>query len=272
MLSIVLTLSIVLAGCSGTEKPADTGVGQQQSETQDSSWEEIKTKGKFIVGLDDTFAPMGFRDDKGELVGFDIELAKEAAKRMGVEVEFKPIVWSTAITELQNKNIDVIWNGLTITDERKEKIAFTKPYMENKQDLVVAVGSPIKSKKDLAGKIVGLQDGSSSEHALQKDEVTFKSIKEVKKYDSNDEVLMDLKAGRIDAAVIDDVVVRYYIQKRAGEYEIVDEPFSAEEFGVGLRKSDVSFLNELQKALDEMKEDGTSSKISQEWFGEDVVK
>jgi len=280
VLAVVLAFSMVLTGCSGT-KPAENQAAQQSDEkdnaaannqSEDKSWEEIKQKGKFIVGLDDAFPPMGFKDEDNNIVGFDIDLAKEAAKRMGVEVEFKPVVWNTVILDLQNKNIDVIWNGLTITEERKEKIAFTKPYMEDKQILVVAKGSDIKGKADLAGKKVGLQDASSSEEALAKDEATYKSIGEIKKYTSNDEVLMDLKAGRIDAAVVDEVVGRYYISKHADDYVILEDHFGFEEFGVGVRKEDVSFLNELQKTLDEMKADGTSAEISKKWFGEDIVK
>jgi len=280
VLAVVLAFSMVLTGCSGT-KPAENQAAQQSDEkdnaaannqSEDKSWEEIKQKGKFIVGLDDAFPPMGFKDEDNNIVRFDIDLAKEAAKRMGVEVEFKPVVWNTVILDLQNKNIDVIWNGLTITEERKEKIAFTKPYMEDKQILVVAKGSDIKGKADLAGKKVGLQDASSSEEALAKDEATYKSIGEIKKYTSNDEVLMDLKAGRIDAAVVDEVVGRYYISKHADDYVILEDHFGFEEFGVGVRKEDVSFLNELQKTLDEMKADGTSAEISKKWFGEDIVK
>jgi len=280
VLAVVLAFSMVLTGCSGT-KPAENQAAQQSDEkdnaaannqSEDKSWEEIKQKGKFIVGLDDAFPPMGFKDEDNNIVGFDIDLAKEAAKRMGVEVEFKPVVWNTVILDLQNKNIDVIWNGLTITEERKEKIAFTKPYMEDKQILVVAKGSDIKGKADLAGKKVGLQDASSSEEALAKDEATYKSIGEIKKYTSNDEVLMDLKAGRIDAAVVHEVVGRYYISKHADDYVILEDHFGFEEFGVGVRKEDVSFLNELQKTLDEMKADGTSAEISKKWFGEDIVK
>ena len=280
VLAVVLAFSMVLTGCSGT-KPAENQAAQQSDEkdnaaannqSEDKSWEEIKQKGKFIVGLDDAFPPMGFKDEDNNIVGFDIDLAKEAAKRMGVEVEFKPVVWNTVILDLQNKNIDVIWNGLTITEERKEKIAFTKPYMEDKQILVVAKGSDIKGKADLAGKKVGLQDASSSEEALAKDEATYKSIGEIKKYTSNDEVLMDLKAGRIDAAVVHEVVGRYYISKHADDYVILEDHFGFEEVGVGVRKEDVSFLNELQKTLDEMKADGTSAEISKKWFGEDIVK
>lgn len=258
-LIVAIAAGLLLTGCSAGNK-------------DDNSWKEIKEKGYFVVGLDDAFPPMGFRDENNNIVGFDIDLAKEVAKRIGVDVKFQPVEWSGVTQELNGKKIDLIWNGLTITETRKKEIAFTNAYIEDKQILVVAKGSDIKSKKDLDGKVVGLQAGSSSREALDKDEETLKSIKDVVEFSTNDEALMDLKAGRVDAVIVDEVVGRYYIAKKKDDYEVLDDNFGVEEFGVGIRKSDKSFLNELQKALDDMKKDGTSAEISKKWFGEDIIK
>jgi polar amino acid transport system substrate-binding protein len=225
-----------------------------------------------VVGLDDHFPPMGFRDEKNELVGFDIDLAKEAAKRLGVEVTFKPIDWAAKESELNGKRIDVLWNGLTITEERKANILFTKPYLENRQIVVVTEKSPIKAKAELAGKVVGVQDGSSAVDAVQKDATTGKAIKELKKFADNVTALMDLSAGRLDAIVVDEVVGRYYTAKKPGEYRVLDENFGTEDYGVGTRKDDTELMAKLQKAMDDMKADGTSAKISTQWFGRDIIK
>lgn len=241
-------IGLLVAGCGSTEKK------------------------KIVVGLDDNFPPMGFRDDKNNVVGFDVDMAKEASKRMGIEVEFKPIDWNSKEVELNSKRVDVLWNGLTITEKRKENIAFTKPYMENRQIIVVNTNSVLKGKADLAGKVVGVQEGSSSVEAVEKEEAILKSFKELKKYSDNVAALMDLKNGRLDAVVVDEIVGRYYISKKAGEYVILADNFGSEEYGVGLRKDDKELLTKLQKALDEMKKDGTSAKISKQWFGEDIVK
>ena len=166
-------------------------------------------KKKIVVGLDDHFPPMGFRDDKNNIVGFDVDMAKEAAKRLGMEVEFKPIDWNSKEAELNGKRIDMLWNGLTITEKRKENILFSNAYMENKQIIVVAAKSPLKTKASLAGKVVGVQDGSSSIEAVEKEAAVAKSFKELKKYPDNVAALMDLKAGRIDALVVDEIVGRY---------------------------------------------------------------
>ena len=225
-----------------------------------------------VIGLDDNFPPMGFRDDKGELVGFDIDLAREAGKRIGVEVQFKPIDWSAKEAELTGKRVDVLWNGLTITEERKANILFTTPYLENHQIIVVTEKSPVTTKAQLAGKVVGVQDGSSAVDAIQKDADTAKSIKEIKKFGDNVTALMDLSAGRLDALVVDEVVGRYYTAKKPGEYSVLEENFGTEDYGVGTRKDDTELMAKLQKAMDEMKADGAAATISTKWFGKDIVK
>jgi polar amino acid transport system substrate-binding protein len=225
-----------------------------------------------VIGLDDNVPPMGFRDDKGELVGFDIDLAREAGKRIGAEVSFKPIDWNAKEAELNGKRVDVLWNGLTITEERKANILFTTPYLENHQIIVVTEKSPIKTKAQLAGKVVGVQDGSSAVEAIEKDAAAAKAIKELKKFGDNVTALMDLSAGRLDALVVDEVVGRYYTAKKPGEYRVLEENFGTEDYGVGTRKDDTELMAKLQKAMDEMKADGAAATISTKWFGKDIVK
>ena len=155
---------------------------------------------------------------------------------------------------------------------RKPNILFTTPYLENRQIVIVGEKSPIKAKAELKGKIVGVQEGSSAVDAIQKDEKAAKAIKELKKFSDNVTALMDLSTGRLDAIVVDEVVGRYYIAKKPGEYRVLDEHFGTEEYGVGTRKDDTELMAKLQKAMDEMKADGTAAKISTTWFGKDIVK
>ncbi|WP_373899463.1 amino acid ABC transporter substrate-binding protein [Haloimpatiens sp. FM7315] len=255
ILSVTLILSTLLLGCGSTKEKVN-------------SMEAIKEKGKFVVGLDDSFPPMGFRDDNGEIAGFDIDLAKEVAKRIGVKVEFKSVDWDGVVLSLKNKDIDVIWNGLTITDERKEKIGFSKAYLKNRQIIMVNKNSVIESKMDLSKKSIGVQMGSSSEEALNSEKDVVSSLKDVKKYSNNTEALLDLKAGRIDAVVIDEVVGRYYMTKKPLTYEVLEDNFGEEEYGVGYRKEDKEFGEAIDKALDEMKKDGTMDEIYKRWFKE----
>ena len=258
----LLTLGAVLAGCSKQE-PAAPAAAPAPAPVAVT---------KIVVGLDDNFPPMGFRDEKNELVGFDIDMAKEAAKRLGLEVEFKPIDWSAKEAELSGKRVDALWNGLTITEERKQNILFTAPYMENHQIIVVPAGSAIKAKADLAGKVVGAQEGSSAVDAIKKEEAVYKSFKELKTFGDNVTALMDLTTGRLDAVVLDEVVGRYYTAKKPNDYAVLDDHFGTEEYGVGTRKDDTALLAKLQQAMDAMKADGSAARISTEWFGKNIIK
>ncbi len=234
-------------------------------------WSKIEEKGVIVVGLDDNFPPMGFRGEDGEIVGFDIDLAKAAATKLGLQAEFKPVDWDGIVMSLNKGDIDVIWNGLTITPARREKIDFSPAYMANRQIVVVAVGSTIKTLDDLAGKSVGLQLGSSSQKALDDNEKVKNSLDEQRKYANNTEALMDLAAGRIDAVVVDEIVGRYYIAKKPGLYLVLEQNLGQEEYGVGMRKADKEFVKKLSDAIQELKVDGTADDISQKWFGESVL-
>ena len=260
LLMLSLTAGVLLSGCGNKDSaPA----------AQSAAAPALPTK--IVIGLDDNFPPMGFRNEKNELVGFDISMAQEATRRMGIEAEFKPIDWSAKEAELNGKRVDMLWNGLTITEERKKNIAFTSPYMENHQIIVVPKSSTIKTKAELATRVIGIQDGSSAIDAVQRDPIAA-SFKELKKFGDNVTALMDLSTGRLDAVVLDEVVGRYYTAKRPDDYAVLEDNFGTEEYGVGLRKDDSELLVGLQKALDEMKADGSAARISTEWFGKDIIK
>ncbi|MBR6708973.1 MAG: transporter substrate-binding domain-containing protein [Clostridia bacterium] len=177
----------------------------------DTSLQYILDKGTLILGLDPAFPPMGYTDDKtGELVGFDIDLAKEVCKRLGVELKLQPIDWNAKEMELTNKNIDCIWNGFSINDERIAALTLSKPYLANAQIVMVPEGSAIKTKADLAGKTIGLQGGSSAYEAVAADAI-FSSIGKVEEYVDNLTAFLDLQTGRIDAFVVDRVVGEYML-------------------------------------------------------------
>ncbi|NLN14052.1 MAG: amino acid ABC transporter substrate-binding protein [Tissierellia bacterium] len=261
LIILTLVLSLLLTACGNKEESLDT-------------WNEIEERGTIIVGLDDTFVPMGFRDNNGNLIGFDVDLAKEAISRMGLEVEFQPIDWNLKEQELDSGNIDLIWNGYSISEERKEKVNFTKPYLDNKQIIVALSSSDIETIDDLASRIVCTQNSSSALQAIESSGLkeSFKDG-EVILFDTYTEAFMDLEAGRVDVVVADEVLAKYYISERGEEnYKIVDGDFGDEEYGVGVRKGDKTLLEKLNQALDEMKADGTAAEISEKWFGENIVK
>ncbi len=260
---LIICMFFAAAAVAGCTKPVSKKV---------STLEDVKAAGKFVVGLDDGFAPMGFRDEDGNLVGFDIDVAKEVAKRLGVDVEFVPIDWDSKEFELESGNIDMIWNGLTITEKRKQQMAFTDPYLDNRQIIVVLMDSEIKGKADLAGKKVGLQTESSAKEAVMADTETYESLGEMVEYPGNFEALQDLKAGRIDAVVVDEVLGKYYFTKNPGIYKVLEDNFGTEEYGIGMRLDAKDLVEEFNKILKELKADGTMTQISIKWFGEDIVK
>ncbi|WP_017754464.1 amino acid ABC transporter substrate-binding protein [Calidifontibacillus oryziterrae] len=252
VLAIIMVISII-SGCSS-----------------DSAGNVENEDNTLIIGIDDKFAPMGFRDENNEIVGFDIDYARAAAEKMGLEAKFQPIDWKTKESELSSGRIDLIWNGYTITDERKEKVLFTKPYLKNAQVVVTIADSDITKLADLEDKIVGLQSLSSASDALNANPIKDK-IKTVTEFADNVLALNDLKSGRIDAVVIDEIVINYYMTKEQQTFKVLEESLAPEEYGIGVKKGNEELLNKLQAALDELNADGTAAQISTKWFGEDKV-
>ncbi|HBI93312.1 MAG TPA: amino acid ABC transporter substrate-binding protein [Terrisporobacter glycolicus] len=224
---------------------------------------------EIVIGYDNTYFPMGYLDDNGKTVGFDVDLATETFKRLNVNVKFQSIDWSMKETELNSGNIDAIWNGYSLTQERKEKVTYTDAYMKNSQLIVTLKDSPIKNKEDLKGKIIGTQQGSAGQEALEKDTKVLKSLDgSPVLYDTFDKVFRDLEAGRINAIVGDETLVKYYISKKGEEkYKILDDNFGTEDYVVAFRKDDTELRDKVNKTIKEIKKDKTFDEIYKKWFG-----
>lgn len=233
---------------------------------------DVETNKDIIVGLDDAYPPIGFRDDQGNIVGFDIDLAKSAFERLGYTPTFKSVDWEGVILTLQNKEIDVVWNGMTITDSRKEQIAFSNPYIFSNDIFIIKNSDNIKSSMDLNGQTIGVQAGSSQEETLLASDLAD-SVK-INSYSSNDEAFLDLKAGRISALLADGYTGRYYLtslSKADNIFSSIDAGFEKSYAGVGIRKEDTDLVSQINQALAELIKDGTASQISEKWFGEDII-
>ena len=241
-----------------------------KKDKEDNSVEELVKRGTFVLGLDDSFPPLGFRDEKNQIVGYDIDLAKEVASRLGVKFKAQPIQWDAKEQELNTGKIDCIWNGFTITKERQEALSFTKAYLDNEQVVVVKANSGITKLADLKGKKVGLQSGSSAQEAVD-DTPSFKSsVKEVVMFKDNLMALNDLEIGQVDGVVMDSIVANYSITATKKPFAVVSEALATEEYGIGFRKSDVKLRDKVQQILEEMQKDGTVTAISKKWFGKDI--
>ena len=262
----------VFAGCTSQGESSTAGDSQSDSSSQSQSESGAQNgeKTEFIVGLDVSFPPMGFMSEDNEIVGFDIDMAKEVAKKLGLELKLQPIDWAAKEMELNNGNIDCIWNGMTVTEEREENMLLLRPYMANNQLIVVAKDSPIATKADLAGKIVAVQTDSSGELALNNDPIKDE-VAEVVSMADYVSALNDLKIGRIDAVIIDEVVARYYVEMEPENFTIIEESLQEEEYAIGFKKDNTEFAQQVQEAFDEVVAEGTAAEISEKWFGKDIV-
>jgi len=265
LLTLVGMAVMSLAGCT-----------QLASNPTVDNWDKYQQQKSITVGFDNTFVPMGFEEKNGNYAGFDIELAKYVSKKLGVTIHFQPIDWDMKETELQNGTIDAIWNGYSATDERREKVAFTIPYMQNTQILVVKKLSGIHSVEDMTGKVLGAQNGSSGMLDFEEHpEVLKNRVKggDADQYQSVNEAIIDLKNDRIDALLIDRVYADYYLTTEgiADEYDTIPSGFESESFAVGVRPADKKLLEALNEAFKELYQEGIFQQISQKWFGEDVA-
>lgn len=229
-------------------------------------------KDKVIVGLDES--PIGYVDEQGEVVGFEVDLAREAIKRAGAKPEFKIIHWNEKEMELSNGNIDMIWNGMDITPERKEIMLFSKPYMNNFLLIVVSEGNPLKiySDADFGGKKIGVKAGTTAESYIIGTANIKEVISELKTYDSDEKVFTALKNGEIDILISDEILVRYLMAKNGYKFDILPKTIGEiHEYGIGFRKDDKELRDAIQEAFDSMVKDGTAKKISEKWFQADLI-
>ena len=229
-----------------------------------------KESTKFVVGFDQEFPPMGFVDENGQYAGFDLDLAKECASRMGMEFVAQPIAWDSKDQELATGNIDCIWNGFTISG-REDKYTWTDAYMSNDQVVVVKNDSGITSLADLAGKTVAVQKDSSGLAAIEDNAALKDSFGKLVEMDSYLNAMMELEMGSVDAIVMDEIVARYEIQTSGKAFSVLDESVATEQYGVGFYKDNTKLRDEVQKVMEEMAADGTMAQISTKWFGKDIT-
>ncbi len=259
-----------IAVCLALAALALVSCSKKETTAADNSLKAIMDKKTFVLGLDASFPPMGFTDENNEIVGYDVDLAKEVTKRMGVELVCQPIDWNAKEQELNTGKIDCIWNGFTITPEREAALTFTKPYLKNAQVVVVRADSGYKALADLSGKTIGLQAGSSAADALDASADFKASLKNVVEYKDNLTALMDLDVKGIDGVVMDLVVANYSIAQSGKPFAVIEESLAPENYGVGFRKADLALAAKVEETLEAMAADGTIATISTKWFGSDI--
>ncbi len=269
---MVAAMVFTMAGC-GSSKDADTSA-KKETKTEDSKDKENSDK-QFIVGFDAEYPPYGYKDDNGEYVGFDLDLAQEVCARNGWELVKQPIDWDSKDMELNSGSIDCIWNGFTMTG-REDDYTWSKPYVDNSIVVVVKEGSGIEKKEDLAGKVVAVQADSSGLAALTDEEdneenlklaASFSDLQQVADYNT---AFMNLEAGAVDAIVVDIGVADYQLESRTG-FVMLDDKIRTEQYAVGFKLGNEELRDQVQSTLDEMLKDGTFDDIAKKWDLSDMV-
>lgn len=278
LVAMMMTVLFVFAGCGG-EPTASTPDPSSNLDSQptasntatDDSLQKVLDSGVLRMGLDDSFPPMGFRQEDDTIVGFDIDVANEVAKRMGVKCEPTVVNWKSNIMELNAGNVDCLWNGFSISETRQKETNLSIPYMNNRMIFVVTDKSGYTKLSDLEGKKVGIQTGSTVGELIEESELHGKV--EIMYFDDNVTAFMDLEAGTIDALFVDEVVADYIIsQKEEGTVHKLPDGLSEEQYAIGFKKEGSDTLkNKVEEILREMKKDGKLAEISTKWFGSDVT-
>lgn len=235
------------------------------------TWRKVTADKTVVVGLDDTFVPMGYRDESGKLVGFDVDLARATFKKLGLRVKFQAIDWSMKETELDTGHIDMIWNGYTMTPARAKKVAFSVPYHNDSQVLVTLKRNQIDTIKQMAGKTLAVQTGSAGLTVFNEKPKVLKDFlgSAPVQYDTFDKALNDLQVGRVSAVLIDMDYARYYVahEPNPADFEIIKTGYGEDAYGVGFRKGDVTLREKVNQVLTSFKKDGTLDKVSERYFG-----
>ncbi len=255
-LSILLFALIFAVACSSDDKSKKEG---------DQSLEKVKSAGELVLGLDDSFPPMGFRNKDNEIVGFDIDLASEVAKRLGVKLRTQPISWDAKEQELNTGKIDCIWNGMSVDSARAAAMNLSSPYLENRMIFTVK-DSSLASLAALSGKKIAVQNGSTAQKLLEASEAG-KAASQIFPFDDNQTALMDLDKGGVDAVFLDEIVARYWIASNGKSLVVLEEGLSDEVYAIGFRKKDQKLRDAVDSTLAAMKADGKFSEISAKWFG-----
>ena len=275
MLTMAMGLSLAACGSSSdSAATANTDTAAEETEATDDTTEGaaesdvdyIKNKGTLIVGITD-FAPMDYKDDNGEWIGYDADLAKQVAESLGVDVEFVEIDWDNKILELQNKSIDVVWNGMTLTPEVTNAMECTNAYLNNAQVVVVNkdMAEKVTTAEEAASLSFAVESGSAGEAAAEENGFDYVAVK------SQADAVMEVSAGTSDACIIDLLMAGAMVGEGTS-YEGLTHTveLTTEEYGIGCRKgSDLAeYINEQLKTL---YADGTMEEIANTYGVQDAI-
>lgn len=267
-LLMILTAVFVLSACGTTEDDNAKKDDNNTGSTEGDLLAKVQEKGELLVGTEGTYPPFTYHDESGKLTGFDVEIAEEVASRLGVKAKFMETQWDAIFAGLDSKRFDMISNQVGINEERLEKYAFSDPYITSKAVLVTQKGdTDVKSFEDI--------DGLKSAQSLTSNyaEIAKSNGAELVGVEGFNQAIELLNSKRVDVTVNDNLSVLDFLkQKPDANIQIVDESEDAAQSGLMFNKGNETLVEAVNKALKDMQEDGTYDKISEKWFGENVLE
>jgi polar amino acid transport system substrate-binding protein len=252
----LVTAALLLSGCSGRDTSRD-------------SLQRIKEAGVLRIAIDPTYPPMEFVGPDGKLVGFDVELGRALAEKLGVEVEFLVTDWSGIIAGLTSGRYDVIISSMNITEERQQQVAFVE-YVRMSQVFLCRTGNIVQNEQDLVGKVVAVQTNTTSHTWVEEVKKKGVGVKDIKAFPGATDTFNSLKAGHADVIVTDEPVGRYYGRKNS-QFQVTGQAMEPEPIGIAMCKEDRELQKALTTALANLRQDGTYQKLSERWFGDEAV-
>ena len=267
---LITIMALLLSACGGGAASDEDNNANQDNEKKASLLQQIKDDGVMKVGLMGTYQPYNFLNENKEMDGFDVDIAKEVAKRLGVEVEFVAQEFSGMIPGLLAEKFDMVISQMTITDERKEQMDFSDPYITNNVKIIVQEGNNTITKlEDFKGKNIGVALGTNDETYLRTKVLPEVGDFNIMTYDDVITTLKDLDVGRIDATINNMYALKPVVEKQGFKIKAVGEPIKSDKAGIATRKGNEELVLELNRILSEMKKDGTLAEIHKKWFGEE---
>lgn len=266
LLVMAVSVTTIMAGC-GSKSTGEDAQSSNAGSTTASVTTDKNDGETFTVGFDAEYPPFGYKDESGEYVGFDLDMAQEVCDRNGWELVKQPIDWDSKDMELESGTIDCIWNGFTMTG-REDEYTWSEPYLDNSQIFLVSVESDIKTLDDLAGKVVYVQADSAALSALNDNQEltsTFAELTEIGDYNS---AVMNLEAGAADAVALDSAIASSYTKD--GKVVALEEAISKEQYAIGFKLGNEALRDQVQATVDEMAKDGTVLKIANN-YAEDGI-
>lgn len=284
LLAGVLTMGLCSCSNSNNSSTADSNSSADNSSAADESsaadntsteggdWQYIADKGTFVAGIT-LFEPMNYYDENGELTGFETEFTKAVCEKLGVEAKFQEIEWDKKEIELNAKTIDAIWNGLTVTEERKENMAFSESYVRNKQVVVIKADNKDKytDEASMAGASCAAESGSAGQSAIEASEVL--SQNEFIGSSAQKDVLLEVKSGTVELGVLDYVMAKASIGEGTDYSDLMiveGVELAPEEYAIGMRKGDTETVAKVNGAIDELVADGTLKGLAEKYGLADV--